>query len=302
MIAAGMDIGGTKIEAQIFDADWQQVARHRAETPDGYPEFLGAIADMAKWVEAQAGRIPIGLGSAGLVSPETGMALTANLPATGHRLVEDVAAKVERKLPFINDSRALTLSEAVFGAGRGADPVVGLILGTGVGGGVAVNGQLLPGPRDLGGEFGHVAAPAHIVVRETLPVVTCGCGRPGCVETLISGPGLARIAKAKTGAALTPEDIAARRAGEADIAAVWAIWCALVADLLMTITLTIDPEVIVIGGGLSCIDGLTDDLSKALISANFQGYSVPQIRLAEGGDASGARGAALHAWREAQNG
>ena len=74
MIAAGMDIGGTKIEAQIFDANWQQVARHRAETPDGYPEFLGAIADMAKWVEAQAGRIPIGLGSAGLVSPETGMA------------------------------------------------------------------------------------------------------------------------------------------------------------------------------------------------------------------------------------
>ena len=122
MIAAGMDIGGTKIEAQIFDADWQQVARHRAETPDGYPEFLGAIADMAKWVEAQAGRIPIGLGSAGLVSPETGMALTANLPATGHRLVEDVAAKVERKLPFINDCRALTPVRGGVWRGQGCGP------------------------------------------------------------------------------------------------------------------------------------------------------------------------------------
>ena len=302
MIAAGIDIGGTKIEAQVFDAEWRQVARHRATTPGQYPDFLDAIAEMANWVEGRAGRIPIGLGSAGLVNSETGMAQTANLPATGHRLVADVAAKVGRGLPFINDCRALTLSEAVFGAGRGADPVVGLILGTGVGGGVAVNGQLLPGPRDLGGEFGHVPAPAHIVVRENLPLVTCGCGRAGCVETLISGPGLGRIAVAKTGTRLTPEEITARRAGETDIAAVWAIWCALVADLLMTITLTIDPEVIVVGGGLSRIDGLTDDLTKALKTTQFQGYSVPAIRLAQGGDASGARGAALHAWREAQNG
>ena len=302
MIAAGIDIGGTKIEAQVFNADWQQVTRHRSDTPGAYAEFLDAIADTVAWIEEQAGGVPVGLGSAGLVNPETGVALTANLPATGHPLVADVAAKVGRSLPFINDCRALTLSEAVFGAGKGANPVVGLILGTGVGGGAAADGRLSPGPRDLGGEFGHLPAPAHIVVRENLPVLTCGCGRSGCIETLISGPGLARIAEAKTGTKLAPEDIAARRADAPEIAAVWAIWCALVADLLMTITLTIDPEVIVIGGGLSRIDGLADDLTKALKSTQFKGYSVPELRLAQGGDASGARGAALHAWREAQDG
>lgn len=302
MIAAGIDIGGTKIEVQLFDKDWTLKDQKRVVTPGDYDGLIAAIAGEIDWVAQTAGDIPVGVGSAGLVNPQSGLALTSNLPATGKPLVRDIEARVGHGICFLNDCRAMTLSEAVFGAGVGARTVVGLILGTGVGGGVAVDGQLLPGSLHLGGEFGHMTAPARIVHAADLPIVTCGCGRIGCIETLISGPGLTRLAAAKTGATYTPAEIARLKADQADLAAVWDLWCDLVAELILAIAFTVDPDVVVIGGGLSQIARVADDLQARLSEVQFKNYPVPAIRLAEGGDASGARGAAYFAWGEARNG
>ncbi|MBI1416582.1 MAG: ROK family protein [Limimaricola sp.] len=303
MIAAGLDLGGTKIEAQVFDDDWRVAARRRIATPPEYDALVEAMADQISWAEAQAGwPVPVGISAAGLVAPATGLALTANLAASGRPFPADIIAKVGRPVAYYNDCRAFTLSEATFGAGRGAQTVVGLIIGTGIGGGLTIAGRLVPGPAAVGGEFGHMAAPAALVVRHGLPVVCCGCGREACVETLIAGPGLVRVAETVTGRHLTPPDIVAMRTSDADVARAWGIWCELVAELLLRITLMIDPDVVVLGGGLSQAEGLLDDLGEALRAAQWTGFGVPRLALAEGGDASGARGAAYAAWAEARDG
>jgi N-acetylglucosamine kinase len=300
MIAGGIDLGGTKIEAQVFDATWQAVARRRIDTPRDYPALVAAMADQVGWITRQAGPIPVGVAAAGLVNPATGLAFTANLPATGHPFPTDIDAACGRHVTYVNDCRALTLSEAIFGAARGMTPVAGLILGTGIGGGLAVDGRLIPGPSMVGGEFGHMPLPAQLVAAHGLPVVRCGCGRMACYETLIAGPGLTRLARHLTGRDLTPPQIGALRATDPAVAQVWQVWCDLVAELLITLTMTVDPAAIVLGGGLSHIPGLTDDLTTALQSAQLAGFAIPQILIAQGGDASGARGAAHAALTESQ--
>lgn len=301
MIAAGIDLGGTKIEAQVFDADWAIAARHRVSTPDSYDALVKAIVDQIRWVEGQADpSLPIGIGAAGLINPATGKALTANLCASGRPLPTDLKSAAARAITYVNDCRALALSEAVFGAGRGHRTVMSLILGTGIGGGIAVDGTLFGGPSLTGGEFGHTSAPAHLVSKHGLPIRQCGCGRDGCVETYIAGPGMSRLAQALTGQELKPPGIAARRYD--DMADVWTLWCDLVADLLRNLTLTVDPDILVIGGGLSQIDGVIADLTDALNRARIGDFPVPRLCLAEGGDTSGARGAAFAAWQEAQHG
>ncbi len=300
MIAAGIDLGGTKIEAQVFDPEWNVSARRRVTTPSVYPDLVHAIADQIAWAEAQCPLdVPIGIGAAGLINPQTGLALTANICASGHPLPADIAAAAGRPITYINDCRALALSEAVFGAGRVHRTVVSLILGTGVGGGVAHDGVLHSGPAQVGGEFGHTAAPAHLVAAHDLPILECGCGRMGCAETYIAGPGLSRLAKTLTGLDLTPVEIGERRKG--DMADVWSLWCDLVADLLRNLVLTVDPDVVVFGGGLSKFPDLIKDLTPAVQSAQIGDVAIPVLSLAEGGDTSGARGAAYAAW-QAQDG
>lgn len=297
MIAAGIDLGGTKIEAQLFDADWALVDRRRIATPGDYPALVAAMADQIAWIETHGPRLPVGISAAGLVNPATGLALTANLAATGKPFPADIAKAARRPVTYINDCRALTLSEAVFGAAKGQSPAVGLILGTGIGGGVAIDGRLVPGPSGTGGEFGHFALPAGPIAAHGLPVPACGCGRLGCTETLIAGPGLTRIALHLTGQPLTPPEIAARR-NEPAIARVFAVWVELLAELLKTITLVIDPACIVLGGGLSQIAGLIPALDTALKATQLPGFAIPRLALAQGGDASGARGAAYAALQE----
>ena len=296
MIAAGIDLGGTKIETQIFDASWTCIDRRRIDTPTQYKPLVLALADQIAWADQQAGKpLPLGIGAAGLLNPVTGHAYTANLPAMGRPLRRDVEAAVGRKITYMNDCRALVLSEAVFGAGRGKSPVAGLILGTGVGGGLAIDGRLAPGFTAMGGEFGHFSASAHLISQYALPLVQCGCGRIGCTETLVSGPGLTRIAQQVTGKDLTPEQIVDARATNVSAAQAWAVWCALMADLLITLVFTVDPAVIVIGGGMSKIPDLLDDLTTSLRRAQLPGFAIPELLIAHGGDASGARGAAYAA-------
>ncbi|RVT81841.1 ROK family protein [Rhodobacteraceae bacterium CCMM004] len=302
MIAAGIDLGGTKIEAQVFDPDWRVAARRRTETPRDYPALVAAVADQIAWIEGRAGVGPVGLSAAGLVVPRTGLALTANLVATGHPFPRDIEAAAGRHVLYLNDCRAFALSEAVFGAGRGCRSVFGLILGTGVGGGHAVEGRLAPDHSGAGGEVGHLPLSAELARRLDLPPLPCGCGRTGCVERYLAGPGLARLAQALTGREATAQEVAAGRRDDPDAARVWAAWCALAADLLMSITLTVDPQIVVLGGGVSRIEGMAEDLAAALRAVQFDGFAIPEIRVAEGGDASGARGAAYAAWLAAGGG
>lgn len=297
MIAAGIDLGGTKIEAQVFDLEWNKVDSNRIETPKTYAELVAAMADQIDWIEAKAGPIPIGISAAGLINPMSGLALTANLPASGRPFPADIAKAAGREVTYVNDCRAQALSEAIFGAGRGFVSVMGLNLGTGLAGGVVVNGRLLPSASGTGGEFGHFPLAAEPVIRHMLPVLPCGCGRIGCTETLIAGPGLARIVTHKTGRILTPEQIVLLRKTEPNIAECWQMWLDLLTDLLVTLTLTLDPTCVVLGGGLARAEGLVDDLSTALQRAQLVGYNIPVISLAEGGDATGARGAAYAAYR-----
>lgn len=301
MSVAGLDIGGSKIETQIFDRDWALVARQRVTTPENYPDLVKAVADQIAWAEAEASGLgAVGIGAAGLVHPASGLALTANLPASGQPFPDDIAKAAGRAVTFINDCRALALSEAVFGAGKGHRTVMALIIGTGIGGGVAIDQALMSGPTATGGEFGHFAAPAHLVAKHDLPIVQCGCGRMGCIETFVAGPGLARMAQHLSGQDLTPPQIAERR--HQDMSKIWGIWCAFAAELIHTLTLTVDPDLIVLGGGLSAVPGVTDDLTRAAAQAQIADFETPPLVLAHGGDASGARGAAFAAWTGVQDG
>ena len=297
MRAIGIDLGGTKIETQIFDDDWVVVGQQRIDTPREYNALVKVVAAQINWAVSQVGEgTPVGVGAAGLINPVNGLALTANLAATGQPFPSDLANAAGCAITYMNDCRALALSEAIFGQGKGSRKVLALVLGTGVGGGIVVDQHILLGPTLTGGEFGHTPAPAHLVAHHGLPIWKCGCGRMGCVEAYISGPGLERLAKYITGRNMLPSEIANARNGA--MAYVWKVWCDLTADLLHTLTLVVDPDLIVIGGGLTKIDGVADDLTYAARAAQLLGFPVPPIVLAEGGDTSGARGAAFAAWQE----
>ncbi|MDP5085719.1 MAG: ROK family protein [Yoonia sp.] len=296
MIAVGIDLGGTKIEAQVFDADWAPLDARRVPTPLTYDALIDDITALVDWAQSFADhQVSVGIGSAGLVNTKTGTVTAANLPSHGKPFAADVANALGRSVTFLNDSQAMALSEAVFGAGRGYDTMLALVLGTGVSGALVANGLLQHGCTQTLGEFGHIAAPAHLVQAHGLPLVACGCGQIGCVETLLSGAGLMRIAAEVMGEQMSPEALIEKRANDQRARKVWDIWCALAADLIRTLTRTTDPHCIVLGGGLSQIHGIAEDLTRAAQAVQFAGFDMPPILLAQGGDTSGARGAAYHA-------
>lgn len=300
--AAGIDLGGSKIEAQLFDAGWNRVDRRRVATPEDYEGIVAAAADQVRWALSEAGGpVPVGIGAAGLVD-RAGYALTANLPANGRPLPGDIAGAAGHPVTHVNDCRALALSEAHFGAGRGHGTVMSLIIGTGVGGGVAFDGKLRGGPSGTGGEYGHMPAPAPVVAAHGLPIHKCGCGRTGCIETYVAGPGLARMARDLTGREIDPERIGLEKDGPGDAGRVWSVWVELASELVLSLVQTVDPDIIVLGGGLSRVPGVLGDLEQGLAAAQLAGFAVPKLALAEGGDASGARGAALAAVQESAGG
>ena len=295
MGAIGIDIGGTKIELQVFDAAWARIGRERWPTPADYVGLLEAVAALVGGAQAEHGPLPVGISAAGLVDRRSGLAITANLPATGRPFPVDLAVRLGQRVAFINDCQAMALSEARLGAGRGYRRVAGLILGTGVGMGVVTAGAPEVGGCGILGEVGHIALPAAVMQRHGLLPRRCGCGRIGCYETLLSGPGLTRLAHDLTGQTLAPPEIAQGRASTPTLAHVWSVWVDLAAELLFSIMVAHDPDCIVLGGGLAGVDGLCADLSQALLRANFPCLVLPVITCAEGGDATGARGAALAA-------
>jgi N-acetylglucosamine kinase len=288
----GIDLGGTKIEARLFDAALTEVARHRIPTPTGsYDAMLDGILSQVRWLEAQGDVDAIGLGTPGLINPETGVMLTANLPASGHPLGHDISALAGREIAIINDCRAFTLSEARMGAGQGYANVVGLIIGTGTAGGQAHNGQILTDLNGQHGEYGHLPLPAEVVARHDLPLMKCGCGLTGCFETYLRGPGLVELAMLKTGQSTTTQDIMQND----HFADVRAIWIDIAASLIALLTRAVDPQVIVLGGGLGTLPWLPEQLVKALDGKRLARTNPPVITHAHHGDASGALGAALYA-------
>ena len=291
----GMDVGGSKIETSLFDEQFRPLKRRRVETECAtYEQLLECIVGEVRWLESQAhGAVDLGIGLPGLVDHQSGRSLTSNLPATGRPLREDLVARLGRKVALENDCKCFALSEANGGAGEDADTVLGLILGTGVGGGVVHRGRLVLGHNDLPGEIGHLGIPGRFVEEWDIPVLRCGCGRLGCYETLVSGPGLVRLAARRDSSSRSPAEIAARaQAGDEAMMVTMREWVTLLAELIYTTQCTIDMDCVVLGGGLSRIPGLETMLSEAYRTQPLVTRET-RFAVARFGDASGTRGAAM---------
>lgn len=292
----GIDLGGSKIESRLFDRNLNELARRRVPTPrTSYPDLVDAVCAELEWLEQQAGSpVPVGIGIPGVIDRSNGVAITANLPATGHRLGADLSARFNRSIPVENDCKCFALSEAVDGAGRSFKTVFGLVLGTGIGGGVCVDGKLAPGLNNLAGEVGHFGLPAPLLEQEKLPIVSCGCGRAGCYETLLSGPGMSRLGTHYAQRLATPSEIVALAAeGNQAMSQAYRVWLMVLAEMIRTVQLTVDPDCVVLGGGLSQIPGLGADLESTFIRHRLAGVRSPQFAIAKFGDCSGVRGAAM---------
>ena len=295
----GVDLGGTKIEAIALDQHGIECARLRRPSPRGdYPGTLAAIAGLVGEVEAAAGvgPSPVGVGMPGAISPATGLVKNANSTwLNGRPFDKDLAAALGRPLRLANDADCFAISEASDGAGRGSPVVFGVILGTGVGGGIVVEGRLLDGANAIAGEWGHNPLPCP--QDHERPGPACFCGRFGCIETWLSGPGLARDHERVTGERLTgPAIVAAAEAGEAKAEASLARYEERLGRALAHVVNIIDPQVIVLGGGISRLKRLYERLPALMIPHVFSDQVATRILPPRHGDSSGVRGAAW-LWR-----
>ena len=291
----GIDLGGTKIEAQKFDANWNVADKRRIDTPTTYHELIAAMADQILWLQEGNPNLPVGIAAAGLENPTNGNWVSANLPANGMPFVQDVAKASGGQQTWLNDCRAFTLAEVIFGSGQSKGTIVGLVLGTGIAGGVSIDGALINHGDGQSGEFGHMPISGAIIAAHSLPIIKCGCGRFGCYETYGSGPGMERLAKNLLGRDLTSREIALSRANP-EISHIWEIWCEINAALILTIVTMIDPRLIILGGGLSKILGIIEDLESALERSAWREFTLPSIRLGARGETAAALGAAYAAY------
>ena len=300
-IAGGIDLGGTKIEAQRFDQNWDISEKRRIDTPKTYPELLSAMAVLITWLKGGDTPLPIGVATAGFVNPTTRVSIAANLPSHGQKFRRDLEAQCNAALTLINDCRAFVQAEARFGSGSQTGCMLGIMLGTGIGGAIAINGCLVNNGHGQSGEFGHLPMPAETVEQHKLPLLRCGCGRKGCYETLASGPGLERLAYHLLGRKITSHRLTLEKQAQPDLEKIWQIWCSVNAQLLHTLILTVDPHIIVLGGGLSNIEGLIPALEKHLARLRWEGLQIPVIKKAARGETAAALGAAYQAWQGTQN-
>lgn len=290
----GIDLGGTKIEALAMDAQGEELIRHRVDTPRGdYDGTIAAIVGLVQLLESKTGRRgSVGAGIPGSISERTGLVKNANSTwLNGRPLDKDLSAALEREVRVANDANCLAVSEATDGAAAGKRVVFGVILGTGCGGGVALEGRVHAGPNGTGGEWGHNPLPWPS--EEENPGPLCYCGKRGCMEVWVSGTGLARDYQEKTGRQLTAREIiAAFEAGDQRaIEAVDRLEDRLARGLATVINI-LDPDVFVLGGGLSLAKHLYESLPKRLPKYVFGGEADTPILQARYGDSSGVRGAA----------
>ncbi len=298
----GVDLGGTKIEVAALDAQGRFLLRERRSTPQGdYAGTLRVMAELVAMADARLGRtgtdaLPVGVAIPGSLSPTSGLIRNANSTAlNGRPLLHDLEQALARPVRVRNDANCLAVSEAVDGAGQGARVVFGVILGTGVGAGIAIDGVDWLGANAIGGEWSHNALPwprPHTAWREW-PGPPCWCGKSGCIETWLCGPGFAADHAAHSGQILTaPAIIAAMRAGDAAARASFIRYCDRLARGLAVIINILDPDVIVLGGGMSNVAELYAEVPLRWRAWVFSDAVRTQLRPALHGDSSGVRGAA----------
>ena len=294
MIRIGIDLGGSKIEGIAVDEAGVELVRHRVPTPkEGYEAVLGAVGQVVGHIEAGAGRVErVGIGTPGSISPHDGVMQNCNtILLKGRSLRADLEERLERRVRLANDADCFALSEATDGAGQGFDSVFGVILGTGTGGGFVFRGSLLEGPNAIAGEWGH--NPLPWLKEAEFPGPLCTCGKRGCIETFLSGPGLSQAHLYATGQELEAVDIAAAAAlGEAKATETMALYCDRLARALAMLINIVDPGVIVLGGGVSNVDLLYERVPQLLPSYVFATAVSTPLRKAVHGDSSGVRGAA----------
>ena len=278
----GVDVGGTKIEALLLDPQGREVFRKRVLTPRGdYDATVATIATMVK----ECGEGTVGIGIPGTISKLTGLVKNANSTwLIGRPLKRDLEAQIGREVRIENDANCFALSEAADGAGEGAQVVFGVILGTGVGGGIVVGGKVLVGANAIAGEWGHNALPR--VVETDLPLRSCYCGRAGCIETYLAGPALEREHERLTGELLSAKDLGWRGGTAMDQ------YVERLARALASVINVLDPEVIVLGGGMSNVERLYRDVPRLWPRYVFSDHVTTRLARNRHGDSSGVRGAA----------
>src|SRR2546425_1402303 len=293
-IRIGVDIGGTKIEALALDPAGREILRKRVPSPRGdYDATISAVKRLVEEIDFSSGaKGSVGIGIPGALSRTTGRVKNANSTwLIGRSLKEDLERALKREIRVENDANCFALSEAVDGAGQGARVVFGVILGTGVGGGIVVDGRVLTGPNAIAGEWGH--NPLPLPTDADLPLPPCYCGRFGCIETYLSGPGLARDHKAVTGESASPEEIVARNSDTISR------YEERLARALATVINLLDPDVIVLGGGMSNIERLYTEVPRRWARYVFSDQVATRLVRNAHGDSSGVRGAAW-LWDEPQ--
>ncbi|MHC5177339.1 N-acetylglucosamine kinase [Serratia rhizosphaerae] len=295
----GFDMGGSKIELGVFDADLQRVWQKRVATPrDDYRQLLATLRDMTLEADAVCGAAgQVGIGIPGLPNDDDDTLFTANVPAAmGQALPRDLAALIGREVRVENDANCFALSEAWDKEFRRYPVVFGLILGTGVGGGLIVDGKVVSGRNHIAGEFGHLRLPVDAleVLGRDIPRVACGCGHHGCIENYISGRGFewlyAHFYQQRLSA---PQIIAHYQAGEPQAQAHVERFLDLLAICLGNLLTVIDPHLVVIGGGLSNFAAIYQALPSRLPRSLLRVAKMPRIEPARYGDAGGVRGAAF---------
>lgn len=293
----GIDLGGTKTEVIALDDAGEQRFRHRLPTPrEDYQqtiETIAALVDMAEQATGQTGSV--GIGIPGSLSPYTGVVKNANSTwLNGQPFDNDVSRRLKREVRLANDANCLAVSEAVDGAAAGAQTVFAVIIGTGCGAGVALNGRAHIGGNGTAGEWGHNPLPwmddDELRYREEIP---CYCGKQGCIETFISGTGFATDYQRLSGKALKGDEII-RLVDAQDAVAELALsrYELRLAKALSHVVNILDPDVIVLGGGMSNVERLYKTVPSLIKSFVFGGECETPVRKAQHGDSSGVRGAA----------
>lgn len=290
----GIDLGGTKTEAIGLDGSRLVAARRRVATPSDYAGTLDSIARLVGEIEADAGRTgSVGVGIPGTVSRTTGLVKNANSTwLNGRPLLSDLEVRLGRLVRAANDANCFTLSESIDGAGQGFETVFGVILGTGVGGGISIRQRIHEGPNQIAGEWGHNPLP-WMTEEERAAAPRCYCGKHGCVETFLSGPAFEREYARLSGARRSSRDIV-RAASDGDPHAVLALerYGDHLARALAAVINVLDPDVVILGGGMSNLPDLSSVVAGTLPEYVFSDSVTTKIVLNAHGDSSGVRGAA----------